>query len=138
MTRRPDVHRWRRLLGAAVVVVVSALAGCGDDDGSGGDGAALPADAVTTRAVRVVGTEMAFTPGTLTVTAGEHDIVFVNEGAVHHELLIADGEEFVGRVSAPAGEEATMTVDLEPGTYEMSCHEPGHYEAGMNGTLVVV
>jgi uncharacterized cupredoxin-like copper-binding protein len=35
------------------------------------------------------------------------------------------------------GESAPHTFDLKPGTYVMVCNVPGHYDAGMYGTLTV-
>jgi uncharacterized cupredoxin-like copper-binding protein len=30
-----------------------------------------------------------------------------------------------------------MEVHLEPGTWELGCFEPGHYESGMHRQLIV-
>lgn len=41
------------------------------------------------------------------------------------------------RVAAGKTAEATFEVPLKAGRYEFGCFVPGHYEAGMKGTLVI-
>ena len=85
------------------------------------------------------GTEMWYEPADPTVEPGRYEITFDNVGAVHHELAIVDpaGQIIVAR-SIPGAQSATFEVDLsEPGTYTMSCREPGHTAAGMAGQLTV-
>lgn len=63
--------------------------------------------------------------------ATDHDLVLELPGAENEPLMNADGSE----TRAPAlhpGQEATIsyTFTLE-GTYQLGCHLPGHYKAGM-------
>ena len=99
---------------------------------------------------------MRFEPGTISVPAGKA-VTFVvrNAGLVVHELFVggeADqaahavemaehpgGSHAHGnavRVPAAGSESLTMTFD-KPGRVLLGCHEPGHYLAGMVGTLEV-
>ena len=41
------------------------------------------------------------------------------------------------RLTAAAGQERSIDTELAPGTYELGCFEPGHYEAGMKQLLTV-
>jgi uncharacterized cupredoxin-like copper-binding protein len=114
---------------AIVAAVTLGLGACGE----GGQSVAMG------EGLRIVGTEMAFSPEALTTPTGRHSIVFTNDGAVYHELAVAspDGNVLAAR-SIPAGEAATFDVELErPGIYQLLCREPGHIEAGMVGTLTV-
>ncbi len=108
-----------------------------------------------------------FTPAELTLKAGKTKFVVPNKGAVLHEFLIypqAQAKEIVeahkttmagghGHEHEHGGAEAAIlvqvadilggkskesaVVDLKPGTYEIACLLPGHYEAGMKGRIVV-
>lgn len=103
--------------------------------------------------------EFRFEPSEVTVEAGE-TIRFVvsNPGAVVHEFVL--GPEHVQMAHEDAGEMGEhmemdvegqlAALDLEPGeTKEVTvnfdelreilfgCHEPGHYQAGMVGTVTV-
>lgn len=102
-----------------------AVVGCGDD-GGGASGQ-----------FTVVGTEMAFdAPNSM--PAGTYDVTFENAGAVAHELAFKNpAGEMVARRSIGAGSSIVMEVELEPGTWELGCFEPGHYEAGMYKSLSV-
>jgi uncharacterized cupredoxin-like copper-binding protein len=107
------------------VVATLAVAGCGSSE----DAVAKP--------MTVVGTEMAFAAPDQ-VAEGRYEVTFRNDGAVYHELAFTDPDgQVVARMSIPGGEEVVMEVDLEPGTWELGCFEPGHYEAGMHQPLVV-
>lgn len=109
---------------AAGLLLGLALAGCGKD--------------APTRDTTVVGTEMAFSPSNLSLTAGTWRLHFQNRGAVAHELALEQplGQP-VKRVMVAPGAEGVLEVDLKPGTYEMTCREPGHFEQGMKGTVTV-
>jgi uncharacterized cupredoxin-like copper-binding protein len=85
----------------------------------------------------VVGTEMAFAAPTR-VAAGEYEVTYRNDGTTYHELAFTDPNgTVVTRRSIAAGQQVVMDVDLKPGTWELGCYEPGHYEAGMHQTLEV-
>ena len=114
----------RHLLLAAFLAVVAVVApACAGDE---------PAEVVT-----VVGTEMAFTPHDVAVPHGDLEIRFRNDGAVIHEIAVEQGGRAVERVYAGPGQSAVLDLDLDPGAYELTCREPGHYQGGMRGTLTV-
>jgi len=94
-------------------------------------------DAGTLRTLTVVGTEMTF-DAPERVAAGDYSTTFRNDGAVAHELAFRDpAGTFVARRSIGAGASVTFDVSLQPGTWELGCFEPGHYEAGMHRPLIV-
>lgn len=100
--------------------------------------------------------KMAFQPASLEIARGEQvKFVLSNAGAVDHEFLIdtvtnnaahkeamaADPEmqhaEPNGRRLKP-GEKAELVWRFtKPGSFEMACLIPGHYESGMKGLIVV-
>ena len=107
----------------AVLVAVAVLAGCGE--------------AQETRTMTVVGTEMAFDAPDR-VSAGKYRVTFRNDGAVPHELAFkGPSGRFANRISIGGGQSQVIEVTLEPGTWELGCFEPGHYEQGMHRPLVV-
>jgi plastocyanin len=88
--------------------------------------------------VRIVSTEFKYAPAQLRVIAGrEFTLVLDNSGAeTEHGLFLP---AFGLRLQANAGEIARKkTVFAKPGEYEFVCDLPGHLEAGMTGTLIVV
>ena len=108
-------------------VAVVALGACGGG-GSGG-----PVGAVT-----ITGTEMRFDPGDLTLAPGRYRFHFVNGGTTYHDLGIYQGGRALGIRSAGAGQSIDLDVlRLTSGSYTMECHEPGHLQAGMRGTIAV-
>ncbi|MGI8477865.1 MAG: heavy metal translocating P-type ATPase [Thermomicrobiales bacterium] len=104
------------------------------------------------------GDGLRFTPDTLTVVQGE-TVAFVvsNDGAVPHELVIGDGQvqaaherEMAVGESMPAGDGAPFAIAVpahrtatlvytfdRAGAFIFGCHVPGHYAAGMRGTITV-
>ena len=85
----------------------------------------------------VVGTEMAFEAPDR-VPAGRYEVTFRNAGTVPHELAFrSPSGEVTARRSIGAGRSVVMDVTLEPGSWELACHEPGHHEAGMHRALRV-
>ncbi len=126
---RSTPTRWLLALAAAAVL---ALAGCGDDDGSGGDAAGGDEQRAT---IEVVTDGFAFDPDDITVDAGSAEIVLDNtDGPIEHDFTV---DELDVKVHADAGETAREVVDLEAGSYTFYCSIPGHREAGMEGTLTV-
>lgn len=138
-----------------------------DDDETVGDDMAMggsygePADpAEADRTIEVnVDNDLAFEPAEFEVGVGEV-ITFVisNTGDVEHEFVLGDqdaqeemaqmmdsGEdhahsagEMSNAITIDAGETAELTWRFsEPGTVLVGCHVPGHWEAGMRGTVTV-
>ena len=87
--------------------------------------------------VEVVAGEFAFSPSEITVTAGlPTNLTLVNEGSVPHNLVIT---EFDLRVDARPGQSSTAGfTSPEPGRYSIVCTYPGHADAGMRATMIVV
>jgi uncharacterized cupredoxin-like copper-binding protein len=105
--------------------------------------------------------EFYFNPKDATAKAGPTTIEAPNEGAVEHELVVfktdmnpaklpteANGEvneekmdkvaESAGEIpDVEAGETKSEDFKLTPGKYVIFCNLPGHYAAGMYGTLTV-
>lgn len=104
--------------------------------------------------------DLRFEPDAVTVQAGESvTFVVTNEGQVVHEFVLGPehvqmahedasegGEEHGGMevegqlaaltVDPGEKEQATVTFD-EPGEMPYGCHEPGHYDGGMVGTVTI-
>jgi uncharacterized cupredoxin-like copper-binding protein len=106
--------------------------------------------------------QMRFTPSSLTVQAGE-TIRFVlhNAGRTEHEMVLGNPQEIAAHAQAMkqaastggqmqhahgtgveitlgAGQKAEWVVNFPQATVlEMACLIPGHYEAGMHGTVEV-
>jgi uncharacterized cupredoxin-like copper-binding protein len=103
--------------------------------------------------------ELAWDPPSVTVQAGETvTFVVTNDGQAQHEFVLgpdhvqeAHEEAAAGGMEhGEAGEEALAVLELAPGdtkeatvTFEepgkvlYGCHEPGHYDGGMVGTVTV-
>lgn len=90
-----------------------------------------------------------FTPATVQVKAGESvRFVLTNSGTTVHEFQVGpadkvaadevDGVIVVEKDELDAG--STRAVDytfVSTGAFAFACHEPGHYEAGMKGTVTI-
>ena len=115
-----------------------------------------------TRTVAITMNDMSFTPDRLQVTVGE-TIRFriTNAGAVEHDFTLGDaatqavhrqamekaGEEGHPHhhhhggnavMLAPGATGEVIWTFTKPGPLEFDCNVPGHFEAGMAGTLTVV
>ena len=134
-------------------------AGHGHDDDHGGAQAG-PSALVVSRSIAVrMDDQMRFTPDRLEVQAGE-TIRFVvhNAGRTAHEMVLGSDEEIRAHAQAmqqgaahenhshgtgaaielAAGQTGELVVRFErAGTWQIACLIPGHYEAGMRGTLQV-
>jgi plastocyanin len=122
----------RFLLLTVLLPAALLLAGCGSDDGDDEGGSSGG------QTVDVVATEFAFDPADISVDeAGETTFTVSNEGEFPHALEIeGNGIEEETEELGP-GESGSVTVDLEPGEYELYCPVGDHREQGMVGTLVV-
>lgn len=118
----------RRLLISIVVIALGATA-CSSGGGDGTEGE------VST--LTVTGTDgLAFEPGTLTASAGTVTVELTAEEAINHTFVVEELDD-TEVVAADAGETASGSVELEPGTYTFYCDVPGHRAAGMEGNLTV-
>jgi uncharacterized cupredoxin-like copper-binding protein len=131
-----------------LVAGVVALAGCGsDDDGGDSTGAAEQSTAADTSAqsapagesVKLSETEFKITPADPSVKkAGTVTFEVTNDGKVDHALEVEGPGEEVETDTIPAGESATLEVDLsKAGTYEMYCPIGNHKDMGMEGEVSV-
>jgi len=143
------------MIGATSLV----LTACSTGTPAPAPGPGQPADPA--QAVRVIevaaGDDLRFDPFAITVQTGE-TITFrvANAGNVPHDFTLGDEamqqeheEEMleIGGMSMPDEPNAVVlapgdTKDLtwtftEPGTVLIGCHQPGHYSAGMKGTVTV-
>lgn len=107
--------------------------------------------------VVLMGDNMRFTPSQWQATAGETVRIKVhNAGKLRHELVLGDEKALLehaqmmnknsgghhhahdNAVSVGPGETATLVWKFDkPGTVKMACFEPGHYDAGMKGDIIV-
>lgn len=156
----------RGLFAVMALSAIAAVfaAGCGNDSGTtttteneseaaaaGGGGATLS----------IKMGEFFFSPKNTAAHAGPTTIEAPNEGSVEHELVVfktnmdpaklpteASGEvaeekmdkiaESAGEIpDVEAGEAKSAQFELTPGRYVIFCNLPGHYAAGMYGTLTV-
>lgn len=143
-----------RRVGVSTVAIVTVgallLAGCGgDSDDGGGNGGSGGSSAATSFTVQ--GNEFAFSPDSWTVAADQDvTITFQNTGAIEHEWTVLEagvtitseaefGDELVAASvdKIAAGATATETLNLSAGSYQVICAIPGHFSAGMAGTLTV-
>ncbi|MGH3024127.1 MAG: cupredoxin domain-containing protein [Gaiellaceae bacterium] len=117
-----------------IALVSLALAACGDegepvDAGGGAEGGAT---------AKIVLTDFALAPDSLSLDPGSYTMRVVNEGDTVHALKVdGPGGEFETAELQP-GESANLALDLsEPGEYELTCPVGDHRERGMEGTLTV-
>jgi plastocyanin len=131
----------RILAVVAIAATFGLAAGCGGDDDDDEE-AAAPAETATEEApagggaaTEVSMTEYAFDPADATVSQGD-TITATNDGEIPHNYTIeADGEE--GTEDVDPGSSGELTVNVDPGEYEVICTIPGHAEQGMTGTITV-
>ncbi|GAB4112706.1 MAG: plastocyanin/azurin family copper-binding protein [Roseiflexaceae bacterium] len=150
----------RFLLLAVSLVSALTLAACGSTPAApaGGEGGALT--------VTPDGENLAYKPAELKVKAGssvslafnnsstaqQHNIVIVTGGddvaaKVDEEAIAAGAPDYIPadkasivaatKMLAPGGSETVSFTAPAAGTYVFLCTYPGHYAAGMKGTLVV-
>ena len=100
------------------------------------------------RVVRAIaGPGYTFTPSTIAVARGETVTFEVTSmGGLVHEFMVGpadavaadqEGTPEAADIGMMQTRSVTYTFDGS-GPYAFACHAPGHYEAGMRGTLTVV
>jgi len=138
---------------AMAMVAASVLAACGSDDTGSSDSAEPATDAGGGGATEltIVGTDFAFDPSSADIAADtDVTVTLQNDGAIAHQLSVleagvtvaseADFDE--GTVVATideidGGADASTTVNLAAGSYQVICAVVGHLDAGMEATLNV-
>jgi len=128
------------------------------DDGGHAQGVGKPGDPKkVSRTIQVLmSDDMKFTPANINVKRGE-TIRFVvsNAGRIKHEMIIGSTAELKqhaelmrkmpgmehadsNQVTLDPGKSAELVWQFtEPGTVDFACLQPGHFEAGMMGTVSV-
>lgn len=150
------MHRTSFLFATTGVAALALFLGaCGDSDGGTASGGSKAAKAVEIKMI-----DTAYEPDEIEVAKGQEvRLVFVNDGKLRHEAYVGDpdeqkdheekmsagagsGDHNMGggnpKVTVEPGKEGDLTYRFEEaGTFEIGCHEPGHYDAGMKITVVV-
>lgn len=141
------------------VALTALVAACGETrqtsptGTSGGD-----ASTTGTRTVEIVMEDIKFDQTTLTVTAGQAiNFRFTNTGKIAHDAFIGDEaaqtdhEAEMAEMSDTGGHDMEAeAITLQPGesgelsftfdksgVYQIGCHQPGHYAAGMKIEVTV-
>lgn len=131
----------------------------GSDEGNGGASFGEPGDpAAADREIEVLTLDsFEFDPSSIEVDKGETiTFVITNDGNIRHEFLLGGDSQQREHEAEMQGMQGGMMTDepyavwVEPGeTKELTwtfteagevlygCHEPGHYDAGMVGTITV-
>ncbi len=88
--------------------------------------------------IGVTGTDSACTPAATSSSAGVIDFEFSNKGTKESELyLLRDNGDVVGeREGVGPGTTATLTVEVEPGSYTLQC-KPGQTGEGIKTPFTV-
>jgi plastocyanin len=73
---------------------------------------------------------------TLKAPAGKVTIDFTNSSPSAHNVTVVQGSKTLGATPVKTGA-ATLSLNLQPGTYTYYCSVPGHRAAGMQGTLTI-
>jgi azurin len=154
-----NVRGW--LSGVALASAL-LLAACGGSSSGGGGGGGGGGGALN---VTTPGEQLAFQPATLTAAANQNvSVTFKNGSAAqkHNWVLVKGGDDVAAKVDEAAagageaagyvpqdpnvaantkllngGESGSASFTLPAGTYTYLCTFPGHYIAGMKGTLTV-
>ena len=132
----------------ALALAIVALVLATSEDGDGGGGGA--ASGGPTDQLQISATEFAFDPADAEVFADQEATVnLVNDGSVDHNWTVLEAGTTIASESefdesmvlaavgdAAAGESVEGSVTLESGEYQFICTISGHFDAGMQGTVV--
>jgi len=107
----------------AATAALASLSGCGGADSK-------RADAPT---VDIELGNYVITPNLVTIGTGVVNVHVTNTDSIEHNLTVGGR----GTRDLAPGEDQTVSVDLDVGSYNMWCDVPGHAAMGQKGTLVV-
>jgi plastocyanin len=128
----------------AALLATLVIAGCGGDD-NGGESAATPTatqesggggGGETVKVSAPADGSLKFDQSSLTAKAGKVTFQFSNPSSVAHAFEV-EGNGVEDETDTVTNSDASVTVDLKPGTYEYYCPVDAHRQAGMKGTLTV-
>jgi uncharacterized cupredoxin-like copper-binding protein len=128
----PGASRIAAAGAAGVVVPAPAVAQAAAVTGS-----SAPAD------LKIVSTDLKFTPSTLQAKVGQPiHLVMENKGVIEHDLTLPTiaSDKPAGSLKLLVKPGQSGELDFTPttkGTYEYICTIPGHKAAGMKGTITV-
>ena len=119
------------------IVIAAALAGCAQPAEAVRKGSVEDAPFLAVLEMGPSDREYDFYPRSLVVALGrEVRLTVVNAGQFPHSYVVHELGIESGTVRS--GERTTLTfVARQQGAFESMCDVPGHYEAGMKGTLAV-
>ena len=135
----------RKSLTLFAIVIPLVLAACGDDDSSDSSTSASSDTESTTvtagggsgETVDISETEFKLDPSDPSTKAGNVTFQVTNDGQTVHNLEVeGNGVEETTDDLQP-GDQGVLSVDLQPGTYEMYCSIDSHREQGMEGEITV-
>lgn len=123
----------RYVLLAVLALLAAGCGGYGDGDEETGAPAGTPV-----RTITIEETDFALDPNSVALeTPGTYAFEVVNEGQVSHALEIeGEGIEEETETLDP-GERASLSVELEAGSYELYCPVGNHRERGMTGKIEI-
>jgi len=147
-------------IGLLTALALTACGGGGGEGGAAGSAGGEAGGASTIEVSTDPGGNLVFNPTTLTAAAGQPIAVdFTNPAPVQHNwVLVEPGQEqavadasaakngdatgvagviAAGTVLDPNGNETVEVPAQEAGEYPYICTVPGHFPAGMRGTLTV-
>ena len=136
---------------AALALTVSALAGCGGDDGgSAAETSATTATSASetpapttgtsaeTQSITATEADFSISLDQDTLPAGTYDIEVVNDGKATHDLVVQrDGADVASSDTIAPGQSTTVSVALAPGEYVFYCSIGNHRTMGMALTVTV-
>ena len=108
----------------AAIGAATSLGGCGSADPSGGDAPT----------VEIILGNFTISPNVVTMTAGKARLHVTNTDRIPHNLTVAG----YGTRNLAPGQEQTLSVKIDAGSYKMWCDVPGHAKMGQTGTLQAV
>ena len=131
------------------IAIPLTLAACGGDDDETTTAASESETTTTEEAtgsasasgsggtVKIGEVEYKLNPSDPTTKAGKVTLDVSNDGAVTHNLEIEGSGIEEETPDLSPGDNAKLTVDLKPGTYEIYCAIDDHKGLGMEGELTV-
>lgn len=139
---------WSRGMGPGGPVMGAGPGALGDQAPGPGASGFVAGTATSPRVVRILATpQLRFIPDAVAVKQGETVTFQVTAmGPVPHEFMVGPAADVAAdKPGTPEisdlgmmGTRSLTYTFSGPGPYAYACHEPGHYEAGMTGTIAIV